>query len=108
VALPPGPFDLVYFGNVYYVYNRGTNARVTRDAFAITAPGGMVAIQGYLLGRSPEAALFAVNMLRSTREGEVWSESDYLEWLKDAGFVDVTVLDLESTRSSLLLGRRPR
>ena len=46
VTLPPGPFDLVYFGNVYYVYSRETNARVTRDAFAVTAPGGIVAIQG--------------------------------------------------------------
>ena len=108
VALPPGPFDLVYFGNVYYVYSRETNERVTRDAFAITAPGGTVAIQGYLRGRSVEAALFAVNMLRSTREGEVWSVSDYQEWLEGAGFVDVTVLDLESTRSSLILGRRAR
>ena len=107
VALPPGPFDLVYFGNVYYVYSRETNERVTRDAFAITAPGGMVAIQGYLRGRSPEAALFAVNMLRSSREGEVWSESEYQEWLEDAGFGDVTVLDLETARSSLILGRRP-
>jgi hypothetical protein len=108
VALPPGPFDLVYFGNVYYVYNRETNERVTREAFAITAPGGMVAIQGYLRGRSPEAALFAVNMLRSAREGEVWSATDYREWLEGAGFVDVTVLDLESARSSIMLGRRPR
>jgi hypothetical protein len=107
VALPPGPFDLVYFGNVYYVYNRETNERVTREAFASTAPGGMVAIQGYLRGRSPEAALFAVNMLRSAREGEVWSATDYEEWLEGAGFVDVTVLDLESARSSLMLGRRP-
>jgi hypothetical protein len=107
VALPPGPFDLVYFGNVYYVYGRETNERVTRDAFAVTAAGGTVAIQGYLQGRSAEAAMFAVNMLRSTREGQVWSESEYREWLKDAGFVDVEVLDLETTRSSLILGRRP-
>lgn len=107
VALPSGPFDLVYFGNVYYVYNRETNERVTRDAFAITAPGGTVAIQGYLRGQSVEAALFAVNMLRSAREGEVWSASDYREWLEGAGFVDVTVLDLESARSSLIVGRRP-
>jgi hypothetical protein len=108
VALPPGPFDLVYFGNVFYVYSRETNERVTRDALAVTAAGGTVAIQGYLRGKSTEAALFAVNMLRSTREGEVWGESDYREWLQGAGFVDVTVLDLETAQSSLILGRRPR
>ncbi len=107
-ALPAGPFDLVYFGNVYYVYSRETNQRVTRDAFAIATPGGTVAIQGYLRGRSTEAALFAVNMLRSARDGEVWSEADYREWLEGAGFADVMVIDLEMARSSLILARRPR
>jgi 2-polyprenyl-3-methyl-5-hydroxy-6-metoxy-1,4-benzoquinol methylase len=107
VSLPPGPFDLVYFGNVYHIYGPQTNARVTREAFAMTSPGGSIAIQGYLRGRSVEAAMFAVNMLRATKDGEVWAEAQYREWLDAAGFENIHVIDLKTTASHLVLGRRP-
>ena len=76
-SLPPGPFDLVYFGNVYHIYSPETNARVTREAFAVVSPGGTIAIQDYVWGRSAEAAMFAVNMLRSTVDGGVWTEEQH-------------------------------
>jgi len=107
-ALPVGPFDLVYFGNVYHIYSPETNARVSREAFWQTAPGGTVAIQDYVRGRSRAAALFAVNMLRSTQDGGVWSEGEYRSWLEAAGFVDIKVHDLESSPAQLILARRPR
>ena len=107
VSLPPGPFDLVYFGNVYHIYGPGTNAAVTRAAFSAVSPGGAIAIQDYVRGRSREAAMFAVNMLRSTESGDVWSEADHRAWLTAAGFVDVEMHDLTSTPTQLVLARRP-
>lgn len=108
VALPPGPFDLVYFGNVLHIYGPETNARAARDAYGITVPGGTVAIQDYVWGRGPDAALFAVNMLRSTVDGGVWTEDQHREWLSGAGFVDIEVLDLDTSGAQLVFGRRPR
>jgi hypothetical protein len=84
-ALPAGPFDLGYFGNVYHIYSPGTNARVTREAYWSVSPGGVIAIQDYVWGRSPRAAIFAVNMLQATDEGGVWSETQLRKWLNDAG-----------------------
>jgi SAM-dependent methyltransferase len=107
MALPPGPFDLVYFGNVYHIYGPETNERVTRDAIAVTTPGGTIAIQDYLRGRSAGAAMFAVNMLRSTTDGGVWTEGQYRGWLDRAGFKEIAVVGLETTGSHLVLGRRP-
>lgn len=107
VALPVGTFDLVYFGNVLHIYGPETCSRVVRGAFSITAPGGIIAIQDYILDRSTGAAMFAVNMLRSTDEGGVWSEAEHRRWLADAGFVDVQVFDLDSSRTGLVMGRRP-
>jgi O-methyltransferase domain/Dimerisation domain len=106
-SLPAGPFDLVYFGNVYHIYGRETNARVTRQAFATTAEGGTIAIQDYVWGLSDRAAMFAVNMLRSTDGGEVWTEADYRGWLSEAGFTSVQVADVESAGTQLIFGRRP-
>lgn len=106
-ALPAGSYDLVYFGNVLHIYSPETNARVVREAFDITKPGGTLAIQGYLRGMSREAVMFAVNMLRSTNEGGVWTEQQHREWLAGAGFVGIEVQTLDTGGSHLVLGRRP-
>ncbi len=107
VALPPGPFARVYFGNVYHIYGPATNARVSREALSITAPGGLVAIQDYVWGRSPGAPMFAVNMLQATADGGVWTEAQYRGWLSEAGFVNIDVLDLKSGGAQLVIGQRP-
>ncbi len=106
-ALPEGSFDLVYFGNVFHIYSPETNARVAREAFAVTAPGGAIAIQDYLRGMSPQAAMFAVNMLRSTEDGGVWTERQHREWLGDAGFASIEVQTLDATGSQIVFARRP-
>jgi 2-polyprenyl-3-methyl-5-hydroxy-6-metoxy-1,4-benzoquinol methylase len=106
-SLPAGRFDLVYFGNVLHIYSPETDARVTREAFSITTPGGTIAIQDYLWGMSRESAMFAVNMLRSTESGGVWTEQQHRGWLKEAGFVGIEVQTLETSGAQLVLGRRP-
>lgn len=107
-ALPPGPFDLAYLGNVTHIYGPEVNARVMRGVFAILPPGGTVAIQDHVWGRSPRAAMFAVNMLQATEDGGVWGEGQYRGWLSDAGFVEIEVADLDTTGAQLIFGRRPR
>jgi SAM-dependent methyltransferase len=107
VALPRGPFDLVYFGNVYHIYGPATNERVSRDALSVVAPGGLIAIEDYVWGRSLGAEMLAVNMLQSTVDGGVWSEAQYRGWLGGAGFVNVDVLDLKNSGAQLVIGQRP-
>jgi len=80
---------------------------VVSEAFTLTAPGGTIAIQGYVAERSPVAAMFAVNMLRSTDEGGVRNEAEHRRWLTEAGFRDVTLFDLDTDRTQLILARRP-
>jgi SAM-dependent methyltransferase len=105
-GLPEGPFDLIYFGNVYHIYPPETNARVTKNAFASLRPGGTIAIQDLVAGRSPRAATFGVNMLVATQDGGIWTEEQHRDWLSAAGFEWIEVIDLAST-SQLVLGRRP-
>lgn len=107
-ALPAGLFDLVYFGNVHHIYSPAVAARVTREAFDITTPGGAIAIQDYVWARSRRAAVFAVNMLQATEDGGVWTEGQFRTWLAEAGFTGVEVLDLETSGAQLILGRKAR
>jgi hypothetical protein len=102
-----GPFDLLYFGNVFHIYGPATNERVSREALSVIAPGGLVAIQDYVWGRSLGAEMFAVNMLQSTEDGGVWTEAQYRGWLSGAGFVNIDVLDLKNSGAQLIIGQRP-
>jgi 2-polyprenyl-3-methyl-5-hydroxy-6-metoxy-1,4-benzoquinol methylase len=106
-GLPAGPYDLAYFGNVYHIYGPATNLRITREAFSMVSPGGTIAIQDYVWGRSRRAAVFAVNMLQATLDGGVWSEHQLREWLSAAGFAKIEIFDLETTGTQLVLARRP-
>ena len=105
-GLPSGPFDLVYLGNVTHIYGPETNVRLLAAAFAVLPPGGVIAVQDMVWGRSPRAAMFAVNMLQATEEGGVWTEQQYRSWLAEVGFREVEVHDLLSTGAQLILGRR--
>lgn len=107
VELPTGPFGLVYLGNVYHIYGPRTNDAMTRHVYSIIHPGGSIAIHDHVMGRSRRAPMFAVNMLQATEEGGVWTGAQYRCWLKDAGFADIQILDVENAPGQLILGRRP-
>lgn len=107
VALPAGPFDLAYLGNVFHIYGPATLRALTRRVFEVLRPGGAICVRDFVWERSPRAAMFAVNMLQATEEGGVWREEEYRGWLTDAGFVDVRVVDLALSTSQLIVGRRP-
>lgn len=107
-SLPPGPFDLAYLGNVFHIYGPETDARLAREVRGILSPGGTIAIQDHVWGRSPRAAMFAVNMLQATEDGGVWTEEEYRRWLEEAGFEGIEVADLDTTQGQLILGRKYR
>ncbi|MEJ2215420.1 MAG: methyltransferase [Gemmatimonadota bacterium] len=92
--LPAGPFDIVLLSNVVHIYEAEANAALLRRAAQVTAPGGVVAIGDFVRGRSPRAARFAVVMLLRTEGGNTYDEATYERWLRDSGFVDVQVDDL--------------
>ena len=107
VSLPAGPFDLAYLGNVYHIYGPEKLQALTLRVFEALRPGGVICVRDYVWGRSPRAAMFAVNMLQATAEGGVWREDQYRAWFDAAGFEDVRIVDLERSPNQLILGRRP-
>ncbi len=105
-ALPPGPFDLAYLGNVVHIYGPDTIAALVRRVWSSLAPGGVIVIRDFVWERSSRAPLFAVNMLQATVEGGVWREEQFRSWLAAAGFMDVTIIDLVSADNQLVMGRK--
>lgn len=97
-ALPDGPFDVVLLSNVIHIYGPEDNRRLVAEASRVAAPGGVVAIQDFLRGRSPRAARFALVMLMRTDAGDTYREDEVRDWMEDAGLQTVEVEDLDPDR----------
>lgn len=91
VGLPPGPFDLAFLGNICHIFGESENRELFKKVAAVLSPGGKIAIVDFIRGTNPMAAIFGVNMLVNTKNGDTWTQSQYSTWLNDAGFGDVTL-----------------
>ncbi len=105
-ALPEGPWDAVYLGNVVHLFAAEPAAALVARAGAALRPGGLLAVQEVLGDASPQGPGFGVMMLLLTPGGESHPEARYREWMAAAGCPLARVLPLEEGWHHLLLGRR--
>ena len=95
-------FDIVFMGNICHIYSENGNRKLIKRASNILGSGGMIAIEDMVRGRSPMAEMFAVNMLANTEEGSTYTEAQYIEWLTDAGFRKIEIIDLAQKSNQLI------
>ncbi|VVB86625.1 O-methyltransferase [uncultured archaeon] len=95
-------FDIVFMGNITHIYSEDENRVLLMRAGKLVKNTGIVAIEDFVRGSSPSAEMFAVNMLASTERGGTWTESQYREWLTDAGFSYVEVIDFDGREKQLI------
>ncbi len=95
-------FDIVFMGHVTHIYSEEENRALFLRIWKLIKRGGMAVIEDFVRGRSPYAEMFAVNMLAGTERGGTWTESQYREWLTDAGFCDIEVADLDGDEKQLI------
>jgi SAM-dependent methyltransferase len=95
-------FDIVFMGNITHIYSEEENRKLFLRVWKLLKPGGMVAIEDFVRGRSPSASMFAVNMLASTENGGTWTEAQYREWLTDSGFSGIEVIDVDGNEKQLI------
>ncbi len=90
--LPTG-FDLVFLSAVIHSNGNAANAALIRKCAASLNPGGHVAIVDWVM--SPDrvtpagGAMFALNMLVGTDEGDTFTAEEITEWLVSAGLSEV-------------------
>ena len=85
-GLPPGPFDVVYLGNVCHIYGEKENRKLFEDAAQSLKSGGRLIINDMIRGTGARAAIFGVNMLVNTANGGTYTHEQYKAWLENAGF----------------------
>jgi cyclopropane fatty-acyl-phospholipid synthase-like methyltransferase len=102
-------YDLILLSAISHSFTPDQNRDFFRRAYAALAPRGRFIVREFILEddkTSPRsAALFSLNMLVGTDGGASYSEAEYAQWMREAGFSDVKRIRLPGP-SNLMIGTR--
>jgi (2Fe-2S) ferredoxin/ubiquinone/menaquinone biosynthesis C-methylase UbiE len=103
-------YDVVLLSAICHMFSVEENKKLVKKSYGALTPKGQLVIQDFILDSTKtaprSAALFSLNMLVGTRAGRSYSEPEYTEWLKEAGFMDIRRERLPGP-SGLVIGVRP-
>lgn len=95
----PGGFDVAWLSHVLHGIGPDACKSVLKKAVAALEPGGMILVQEFILDDTKDAplfpALFSLNMLLGTPEGQSYSESELFGMLESAGAKGIRRLPIE-------------
>ena len=99
-------YDLVLLSNICHMLSPKENRDLLRRGGQALVRNGRIVIQEFVLNAdrtSPvPAALFALNMLVATANGNSYTEGEYETWLREAGFEGIKRVELPG-RSDLII-----
>jgi 3-hydroxy-5-methyl-1-naphthoate 3-O-methyltransferase len=102
--------QIATIGHILHSEGRERSRKLLRKTFAALAPGGTVVISEFLPNDErtgpPTPLIFAVNMLVHTMVGDTFTFAEIAEWLRDAGFANVRLLESPAP-SPLILATCP-
>jgi ubiquinone/menaquinone biosynthesis C-methylase UbiE len=103
-------YDVATLGHILHSEGETRSRALLRKTFEALASGGVIAIAEFLVDADrmgPVGSLmFAANMLVNTDEGDTFSFEEISEWLKEAGFVNMRLLEAPGP-SPLVLATKP-
>ena len=89
----PGGFDLVFLSAVVHSNSSAANAALVAKCASSLNAGGHLAIVDWVMSEDRVApaggAMFSLNMLVGTDEGDTFTEQDITGWLVGAGLSDI-------------------
>lgn len=105
-----GSYDAVFISNLVHIFSAERNRLLVGRCAEVLQPGGRLIIKDFLLDPDrtspPGAALFAVNMLVNTDEGDCYTVDQIRSWTSAAGMNLESVSPL-TEQSSLIIARKP-
>jgi len=101
-------YDIIMLNAICHMFSEEQNRDIFHRAHQALVPNGRLAVQDFILNpdkTGPQhAALFSLNMLVATEAGATYSEPEYTQWMKAAGFSEVCRIELLGP-SGLIVGR---
>jgi (2Fe-2S) ferredoxin/predicted O-methyltransferase YrrM len=102
-------YDLILVSAICHMFSPEENRELFQRTYNALAPKGQLVVQDFILEPSKTApraaALFSLNMLVATQAGSSYSEPEYTNWLRSAGFSDVRRVRLPGP-GGLMIGVR--
>lgn len=103
-------FDIIYLSMILHQNSNIENVALLQRAWRALKPGGRAVVHEFVLDEQrvspPNAAVFSLNMLVATPEGDSYTESEIEGWLTFAGFKDVQRRDVPPGLSALMIGTK--
>ncbi len=107
----PGGCDLALLSAIIHQNGLDGNLRLFQKVFRALERGGVVLIRDHVMDESrtkPAAgALFAINMIVNTREGDTYTFGEIRGVLEKAGFVDIKLTRQGEKMDCLVEARKP-
>lgn len=105
----PGTYDAVWMSHILHGEGPDDCRRIVAKAVAALRPGGLIAIHDFILNDAGDGplfpALFSLNMLAGTDQGQAYTQGQITAMLTDAGVGQVRRLDFRGpTDSGILVG----
>jgi ubiquinone/menaquinone biosynthesis C-methylase UbiE len=101
-------YDLVFMSAVIHSNSVNDIRRLFTNAARALRPGGQLVVQEFLMNEDRsgplQPALFTLNMLVGTPEGDTYTESEVRGWMAEAGFGHIRRVDTP-VGTSLVCGR---
>ncbi len=102
-----GRFDVAWLSQILHGEGPEGCRSILRKAVAALEPGGLILVHEFILGNTRDRprfpALFSLNMLLQTAEGQAYSDGEIREMLSEAGVTDIRRLPFEGPNQSGIL-----
>jgi ubiquinone/menaquinone biosynthesis C-methylase UbiE len=106
MTFPDAAFDIAVMANICHALGPVSTRRALNKLAKTLKPGGRLAIVDFVPDdRRSQAGwplVFSVNMLITTPEGDVFTGTEYTQWLQAAGFQRVTLQEIENEVTAIV------
>lgn len=103
-------YDLVLMSAIIHINNPPENKMLIKKGADSLAPGGMLVIMDHMMNEDrtepQQGAVFAINMLVGTKQGDTYTADEIKGWMQDAGLQDISILDATSG-TQYIIGIKP-
>jgi len=94
-----GDYDVALLSHILHGEGPESCRRIIKKAMGTLPPGGMIIIHEFILDNGMDSplhpALFSLNMLLGTKEGQAYSEGQLMDMLAESGALDIRRLPIQ-------------
>ncbi len=102
-------YDLIFLSAIIHSNSNKSNKRLIKKCARALNPGGRVVVQDFIMSEDrvhpAHGAIFALNMLVGTDEGDTYTQREVTEWMKSAGLTNISRVDT-AFGTSQIIGRK--